>query len=409
MIHKADVFVAGGGLAGMITAAAFAHAGFDVVCADAAPTPLNPASSSPAPVPEDLRSTAFLQPSQAFLSEIGVWSVLEEEATPLHQMRIIDAGGAQEPPQMRSDARFEAHELSDLPFGWNLPNTVLRTRLRTHLNTLERVRLCSGVAVKGLLNRSAHARVALSDSSQVECRLAIAADGRDSGLRAAAGIGVETTDFKQTALAFCVTHPEPHQNISTEIHRSGGPFTLVPLPDQKDGTHVSAVVWMERKARAAQLLALSQEAFAAEATARSCGILGQLALITARESYPIISRHAARLSRGRVALVAEAAHVMPPIGAQGLNTSLADVALLHKLVGTRPEDPGAPSLLERYHQQRHGAMRLRQRGVGLLNRASMSGAQPLRDARNAGLRLFHALPPVRHGLMRLGMGARPNS
>ena len=136
-----------------------------------------------------------------------------------------------------------------------------------------------------------------------------------------AGISVKTHNFGQKALAFAVTHSIPHKNISTEIHLSGGPFTLVPLRDH-DGKPSSAVVWMDKSEEAAKLMNMKDKEFEEEMTQRSCNVLGPLKLASKKSSWPIISQIADRIYSQRLALIGETAHVVPPIGAQGLNLSL---------------------------------------------------------------------------------------
>ena len=245
----------------------------------------------------------------------------------------------------------------------------------------------------------------MSDGSRVRCRLVIAADGRNSPMRQAAGIGVKTTHYGQKALAFAVTHPIPHGNVSTEIHRSGGPFTLVPLPDH-EGRPSSAVVWMEEGAEVQRLSALPQADFEAAMNQRSCHLFGPLTLASRRTVWPIISQIASTLYAERLALVAEAAHVVPPIGAQGLNMSLGDMRVLLELAETAPDRLGDLTMLETYHRRRHAKIRARVTGIDLLNRASMIRAQPLRDARAMGLNAIYSLAPVRKTIMQLGLGAR---
>jgi 2-octaprenyl-6-methoxyphenol hydroxylase len=174
--------------------------------------------------------------------------------------------------------------------------------------------------------------VTLSDGARLRARLVIAADGRNSAVREAAGIGVRTTRYGQKALAFAVTHPIPHENVSTEIHRSGGPFTLVPLPDYtgEDGSRAPpppSSGWSAGP-RCGGSWTLDTPAFEAEMTERSAHLFGPLTLVSRRTVWPIISQTARALCAERVALVAEAAHVVPPIGAQGLNMSLADIRTL---------------------------------------------------------------------------------
>ena len=396
--ENVDILISGGGVAGLTAAAAFGKAGFSVICAD--PTP---------PVTErdaegsDLRTTAFLQPSQTLLDQIGLWDRYAPHAAALQIMRIVDAGGEVSEPRLVKE--FDASDISEKPFGWNLPNWLLRRELVAFLQDLPNVDFRQGVGTKSLFTRTQEARVTLTDSSLISCRLVIAADGRSSPMRDAAGIGVKTMRYGQKALAFAVTHPQPHQNVSTEIHRSGGPFTLVPLPDYQ-GKSSTAIVWMETGPEVDRLANLPVPEFEAAMNERSCGILGELTLASRRTVWPIISQVAERMSSERLALIAEAAHVVPPIGAQGLNMSLGDLLALLDLATANPSDLGSRRMLDQYHKTRHGEVQVRVTGIDLLNRASMAHAQPLRDARAMGLNALYSLAPVRKTLMQMGLGAR---
>ena len=395
---KVDILISGGGVAGLTAAACFGQAGFSVLCVDPAP-PVTEREAEGA----DLRTTAFLQPAQALLDRAGLWERLAPHAMPLQVMRIVDAGG--EVPEPRIVKEFDAADISERPFGWNLPNWLLRREMVAHLQTLPSVTFRPGTATTTLLTREREAIVGLSDGTRVRARLVIAADGRGSPIREAAGVGVKTTRYGQKALAFAVTHPIPHENVSTEVHRSGGPFTLVPLPDH-EGRPSSAIVWMEEGPEAARLAALPVEAFEAEMSARSCLLFGPLTLASRRTVWPIISQIADRMWAERVALVAEAAHVVPPIGAQGLNMSLGDMRVLLDLAEAAPERLGERAMLETYHRRRHLEVQARVRGIDVLNRASMMRAQPLRDARAQALNAIYSLAPVRKTLMQMGLGAR---
>jgi 2-octaprenyl-6-methoxyphenol hydroxylase len=398
MRKTTDILISGGGVAGLTAAAAFGSAGFSVICADPSP-PVVSAEASGA----DLRTTAFLQPSVPVLQTAGLWTRLEPFAAPLQIMRIIDAGGPLAEPRVIKD--FDAAEISDQPFGWNLPNWLLRREILARLAELPNVTFLSGVATTALLTREAEALVTLSDGQKIAARLLIAADGRGSTMREALGIPVKTTRYGQKAVVFAVTHPIPHANVSTEIHRSGGPFTLVPLPD-RDGTPCSAVVWMETGPEIQRLAALSVADFEAEANARSCHILGPLSLASPRSVWPIITQIADRMAGERTALLAEAAHVVPPIGAQGLNMSLADLACLLELALADPSRLGDAKMLDAYQRRRHPDVQARVIGIDALNRASMLGDQGLRDLRAAALNTLYSLAPLRKTLMKAGLGLR---
>jgi 2-octaprenyl-6-methoxyphenol hydroxylase len=393
-LERTDIAIAGGGIAGLTAAAAFGAAGFSVIAVDPAPPVTAPEASG-----ADLRTTAILQPGQRLLAEIGLWGRLAPHATPLSVMRILAAGGEAEP----KPRDFEARELSDAPFGWNLPNWLLRRELLACLAGLPGVSFRSGLSAAGLLTRESEARVTLSDGSRIAARLIIAADGRASPMREALGIPVHTHRTGQKALAFSVTHPIPHANVSIEIHRSGGPFTLVPLPDRA-GRPASAVVWMEPGPEATRLAALPVPDFEAAMTERSLSVLGPLTLASGRSLWPIVGQIAERFDGERAALMAEAAHVVPPIGAQGLNMSLADLASLLDLVRSDPAGLGSPKMLGAYTRARLPDALMRVLGIGALNLASQAGAAPLARAREAALAALHGAAPLRRGLMRLGLG-----
>lgn len=392
-----DIIIAGGGIAGLTAAAAFGKAGFSVLCVDPAPLVTDRDAQG-----ADLRTTAFLQPARAFLDAAGLWDRLASHAMPLETMRIVEAGGSA--PEARLSRDFQSSDLGDLPFGWNLPNWLLRREIAARIAEMPDVQFVTGASATGVFTRTGEARVSLSTGERLRCRLVIAADGRDSSLRQAAGIGVRTTRFGQKAMAFAVTHPIPHGNVSTEIHRTGGPFTLVPLPDH-EGRPSSAVVWMERGAEAAALCEMDVPDFEAAMTDRSAHLLGPLSLASRRTIWPIIAQHATALAAERLALVAEAAHVVPPIGAQGLNMSLKDLSILLDLVVAAPDDLGSAAMLERYHRTRIADIRTRVAGITALNQTSIASARPLRDLRAAGISALHGLAPVRRALMHLGLGA----
>jgi 2-octaprenyl-6-methoxyphenol hydroxylase len=393
-----DILISGGGVAGLSAAVAFGNAGFSVICVDpSAPVTDRQAAGA------DLRSTAFLQPSVDLFRDCGLWERLAPFAAPLQIMRIVDAGGVAGEARLTKD--FDAAEISDHPFGYNLPNWLLRREMLGALTRLPNVTFLPGVATASVLTRETEALVSLSNGQRVSARLLIGADGRASSVRTALGIGVTTTRYGQKALAFTVSHPIPHDNISTEVHRSGGPFTLVPLPDH-DGLPASAVVWMERGPEVERLRALPEAEFNAEMSLRSCHVLGPLSRNSALTVWPIISQIADSMTAERTALMAEAAHVMPPIGAQGLNMSLADLACLLDLAQADREGLGGPAMLDTYQRKRHLDIKARVAGVDALNRTSMISTPALRDLRAGMLNALYSLRPIRKTLMHAGLGLR---
>ena len=395
MIRKStEILISGGGIAGLTSACAFAKAGFDVVCVD----PLPPITDSVSAY-SDLRSTAFLQPARNTLENAGLWECFEKFATPLEIMRLADAGGINN--EIRMVADFNALEISDAPFAWNLPNWLLRRELVKHIQSLSNVTLLFGQKTGRITTRIAE-NLVMVGNEQYSCQLLIGADGRNSSTRQEMKIPVKTWRYGQKAIAMAVCHSSPHKNISTEIHRSGGPFTTVPLPDN-NGNHMSSIIWMEKSDRANMLYKMVEEQFNQELNKRSCNILGEIKLASQRNLWPIISQKSKEIYGQRFALIAEAAHVIPPIGAQGLNMSLRDLEALLEL--TNSHEIGSTSHLEAYHAERKSDIDLRIRGVDALNRAAMAENQNLRTLRLKALQTLHGLTPIRKTLMKKGLGA----
>jgi 2-octaprenyl-6-methoxyphenol hydroxylase len=393
-----DVLVVGGGIAGMIAAAAFGTSGFKTLMVD----PMPPVTTGD-DMGSDLRSTAFLRPARDLFEKIGIWDHLAPHATPLEGLRIVDTVEGADGPVLRNERQFEGRETADEPFGWNFLNWHMRRELVGILPGIANTDARYRVGFKSMLTRTGSAIVTLTDGTRIEAKLVIAADGRNSAVREAAGIGVKTTRYGQKSLAFTAHHALPHHNVSTEIYRAGGPFTMVPLADV-DGRPTSAIVWMNKGPKAQELLHMDVDAFNAEMTDRAAGLFGPMQLASQRGIFPIITQVADRLSAQRVAIIAEAAHVLPPIGAQGLNTSLNDLAALLSLCDANADDIGNTTMLDAYAHSRHRDIAARARAVDVFNRVVRSEDSLLQSVRLLGLKAVHDIKPVRLGVMRAGLG-----
>jgi 2-octaprenyl-6-methoxyphenol hydroxylase len=396
MVEHVDILISGGGIAGLTAAAAFGQAGFSVLLVDPAP----PVKDSADPE-ADLRSTAYLPPARALFEQIGLWDVLLPHAVSLDALRIIDTTGT--PPKITETRTFDPSDLDETTFGWNLPNWLTRRELAAAIARQPGVELALGTGFKSMLQRSREAIVTLSDKRQIHARLVIGADGRASPVREAAGIDVQIQRYGQKVLAFSATHALPHDNISTEIYNQGGAFTTVPLSDHQ-GRPTSAIVWMNDGARANALAAMDTASFNAEMTQRACGLLGPMERVGGVRVWPVVTQRATALTGERVALIAEAAHVLPPIGAQGLNTSLHDVAALLSLAQNDPGALGTPAHLAAYEKTRARDIALRAHAIDIFNRICKSGDSPVQALRRNGLKLVHDIAPLRKAIMRAGLG-----
>lgn len=378
-----DVIVAGAGPAGL-TAACLAAAAGRKVCLVAG----NPATEG------DPRTVALMRPAINLLAYLGVWpNGLIQHAAPLRRLRLVDdLKGVVSAP----DLTFDASELGGSePFGWNIPLARLVPALGEAASRLG-VRIIARDAVDFAAETDL-AMMRLSDGSSLEAPLVIAADGRNSRIRQAAGIGVEEWAYDQVAIATSFAHSAPHRDTSTEYHRAGGPFTTVPLPGSRSG-----LVWMERPERAAELMALGDEDLATEIQLATHGELGRIHDIGPRRLFPMRGLRAKELGAARLLLIGEAAHVVPPIGAQGLNTSFRDAAEAYDII-RKHGDPGSGEAISAYESTRKADIVPRQTAIDLMNRSLLADIALVSGARAAALAAIGNFGPLRRFAMRRGL------
>ena len=379
---ETDIVVAGTGPAGLIAALGLAHAGFAVALAG---PPVNMS---------DRRTTALMKPSLDFLSALGLLDDLKANGAPLRAMRIADATGR----LLRSPTvTFRAAEIGEELFGLNVPNRDLLAILDAATAKAAAVRRVEALVSRWTLDDRA-VKAEFDDGNVVEARLAVAADGRHSPARDAAGITLRATSTGQSALVLNFSHARGHGDTSTEFHTENGPFTQVPLPGRR-----SSLVWVTHPAHAAELSSLSDAELARLIEEKMQSMLGRVEVEPGRQVYPLSSALPPRFARNRVVLVGEAAHIVPPIGAQGLNLGIRDVECLATVARDNAADPGSPSALAAYDRARRPDILARASAVNLLNRSLLSEMLPAQFARAAGLSLLGAAAPLRAFFMREGL------
>ena len=379
------VIVAGAGPAGLAAAALLAKEG--VATALVAPAPA-----------EDPRTVALMQPSIQLLRYLDIWpGSLGALTAPLRKLRIIDDTGSL---LVAPNLEFESEELNLEAFGWNIPLGLLLPVLRQRAQDLG-VTFIEATATGARLNGDA-IHVTLSNTTEISASLCLAADGANSAMRKAAGIATDTWSYDQTAIATSFAHSMGHDNVSTEYHKSAGPFTTVPLTENR-----SSLVWMERPARAEALMAMSEGELAAEIQIETHGELGLISNLGPRKSFPMKGLTARQFAKDRVILIGEAAHVVPPIGAQGLNMSLRDAALAADLI-LASKDAGSDSLMAEYNALRRAEVLPRQQLIDLMNKSLLLGLLPLEGARALSLSALHYLGPLKRFIMERGLQSKRN-
>jgi len=379
-----DVVVVGGGPAGLMVALALASAGVSAAL-------LAPRRAA------DTRTTALHRGSITALETLDAWQRCIPHAASLAAIRIVDDTSR----LLRApEVSFSADEIGLDAFGYNIENQHLVEALETRAAEFPAFRRIEQAATRIDIDAESVA-VHVAGGRRVRARLAIGADGRNSLARAAAGIALDSRSYPQTALALNFRHARPHHDIATEFHTESGPFTLVPLPGRRCG-----LVWVVGRHEAQPLLRLDDEAWAAEIERRSHSILGKIEVEPGRGAFPLEMARARSMAARRIALVGEAAHVLPPIGAQGLNLSLRDAATIGEFVAAAHRagaDVGSDRLLAEYDRRRRGDIGSRTLAVDLLNRSLLTDFLPIQGLRGFGLYLMGEIAPLRRAVMREGI------
>jgi 2-octaprenyl-6-methoxyphenol hydroxylase len=383
--EQTKAIVVGGGPAGLTAAIALAGAGVATVLA------------GKRPARPDNRTTALLAGSVTALQTLGVWPACAPHAAPLRTMRIVDDTGRL---WRAPEVAFEADEIGLAAFGANIENRHLIAALEQHAATLPSLRIVED-EVRAVEPGSASALLQLKGGDRLNAPLVIGADGRHSLCRSAAGIGTDERSYPQIALTVSVSHTRPHHDTSTEFHTASGPFTLVPLPGLR-----SSLVWVLDPHVADEIAALDDVALANEIERRSHSILGKIALESGRGMFPLSVATARSFAARRIALIGEAAHVIPPIGAQGLNLGLRDAATIGELAIAAHRDGadiGGDDVLKQYDSLRRADVGSRRLAIDLLNRTLLSDFLPVQGARGLGLYLIDRIGPLRRAVMREGI------
>lgn len=377
-----QIIVAGTGPVGLVSALLLDRAGLAV------------ALVGPSVRLDDVRTTALMRPALECLGSLGIDTHFSGAAAPLKTMRIVDATRR----LVRSPtATFHAAEIGEEDFGMNIPNSALNAALAKAVDAATRIRRFEGMIGQWLPGASS-IRASLADGTRLDAKLAVAADGRESPARRAAGLGIISRQHRQTAFVTTFGHDRGHGDISTEFHTETGPFTIVPLPKNR-----SSLVWVVRPREAEALLMLDDGELSRRIEDGMQSMLGKIRVDGPRQAYPLASGIPTAFAARRIALVGEAAHFFPPIGAQGLNLGIRDAVDLAAVAAAFREDPGSERALSAYDRARRPDILARAGAVAALNESLLSGFLPLQILRSAGLGMLSALSPLRSFFMREGM------
>lgn len=384
MKKQVDIAITGGGLAGLLAACRLARTGRSI-CLIAPPRHV------------DRRTTALLGGSVDTLKSMDVWTELAPISQALRSIRILDGSRR----LIRApEVQFNASDIGLAALGYNVPNDPLLTALESVVDATGVARI--GARANGIEVTSDAVSIACDNGISISAKLLVAADGQKSPSREFAGIAIDRSETGQSAIVCNFTHTAPHDDVSTEFHTESGPFTMVPLSPGR-----SALVWVVANTDTAGLLEKSPEQLSDAIYEQSHALLGTVHVEGQAQAFRLASGSAERLSSDRLILIGEAAHVLPPIAAQGFNLTIRDIEAAAGLVETAGVDCGIAKVTTGYDRARRADIELRVRLVSMLNRSLLTNFVPAQLARGVGLFALARIKPLRQLIMREGLNALP--
>ncbi|MCY4479753.1 MAG: UbiH/UbiF/VisC/COQ6 family ubiquinone biosynthesis hydroxylase [Rhodospirillales bacterium] len=386
---EVDVVIAGGGLVGLTLGVALAGAGIETAVVDGTPREAMKHAAF------DGRVSSIALGSRRVLDGIGIWPALADDVQPILEIRVSDG-------DVPLFLHYDHKTVGSDPLGYIVENRSIRAALLERAAALAALHHMAPASVEALEPGGGGIDARLADGRCVRARLAVAADGANSGLRAAAGIDAVRWSYEQTGIVCTVLHERPHRGIAHERFLPAGPFAILPMTVDR-----SSLVWTERATLAPSLMEASSEVFARELGARFGDFLGALEPTGPRWSYPLRLTHATRYVAPRLALAGDAAHAIHPLAGQGFNLGIRDAAVLAELVVDRARlglDIGGGDVLTHYQRRRRFDSVVLIGVTDGLNRLFSNDNQGLRLVRDVGLAAVNQMPPVKRFFMRHAMG-----
>jgi 2-octaprenyl-6-methoxyphenol hydroxylase len=334
------------------------------------------------------------------LDEAGLWDELPYQPCPILDIRVTD--GKPGRPASPLNLHFDHAAVGDEPFGWIIEARALRIAINRRLHGTPGIFLAAPAEAE-VRRGPDRVAIGIAGGPTIAARLVVAADGRNSALRAQAGIPVTKIPYRQSAVVCAIAHEKPHQGVALEHFLPGGPFAQLPMSATASHAHLSAIVFTDKTAIADRLAKLDDAAFTREVARRLGPQLGAIQLIGRRWTYPLSAMHAARYTAPRLALVGDSAHGIHPIAGQGLNLGLRDALALAELIELA-DDAGDPALLARYQAARRPANLLMLAATDSLDRLFSTDNPAIRLARDLGLAAVDRMPRLKRRFMLAAMG-----
>ncbi|WP_206019614.1 2-octaprenyl-6-methoxyphenyl hydroxylase [Pseudomaricurvus alkylphenolicus] len=401
-LEPVDIAIIGGGMVGATLAALLAQANpnWRIALLEAFELP---AAGEPIYQPSfDDRSTAIAWGSVTLLQQAGLWDILRQQATPIHQVHVSDRGHL-------GGSLIDRHQAGVEALGYVVPNTWIGRTLLSHLHQLPNLQLLAPAQVGRIQPVADGARLSLryqGEEYSLHTDLVVIADGARSPLRESLGIDLAVEDYRQTAVIANISLDQPHQGVAYERFTDEGPLALLPLGGSVQGCQ-SALVWTQPSECVGELLQASDDDFLQRLQQRFGYRLGRLIEVGKRDSYPLALSVAKEQVRSSIVIMGNAAHFLHPVAGQGFNLALRDCAALAATLKQNipGERLGSLSRLQQYQQQQQLDQQLTIQFSDQLTKWFSSSALPRAALRALGFIGLEAVAPAKGWLTQQTMGS----
>ena len=393
---KTDITVIGGGHAGLTQTLLFARAGIETYCIE------------PNPMPKDDRTTAISYGSMKLFEQAGIWNDLLPFACPIKDIKILDGSS---PILLDFDAKEISDKIDAEAFGWILSNNVIRKVLIDHLSKQKSAHIISGEKVVQFDKNKDSVSVHLTNEQILQTKLVIGADGRQSFTREYMQVGAYQWSYNQEAVICIFQHENSHSNIAIEHFLPNGPFAVLPMLDNEQGQHQSALVWTQDSHQKPSMMDYSEDVFKIALQEQLPEMYGNVISVEKRQKYPLGLIHAYDYAIERFALIADAAHGIHPIAGQGLNLGLRDIGSLTEIITTAYEndqDIGQLDVLKQYDSSRKIDNKSMAATTDILNHLFSNNSKSIRSIRMLGMKVINKIKPAKRFLMSQAAGVKSN-
>ncbi|MDI3324938.1 UbiH/UbiF/VisC/COQ6 family ubiquinone biosynthesis hydroxylase [Pontibacterium granulatum] len=392
MDKRYDVLIVGGGMVGATIACALGGSDLSVgVLEYQYPKGFDPEQ------PHDLRVSAISVASQNVIDMVGAWEgILSRRSCPYRRMKVWESD------EQRAATEFVADDISEPYLGHIVENRIIQLALLERMAAFDNVDLVCPAKTVSIDYSPGASVVTLEDGTELIGRLLVAADGGESRVRQAAGIGVRKWDYEQSALVASVITDYPQQDITWQQFTATGPLAFLPL----SGPHAS-LVWYNTPQNVKRLMSLPVNQFMTELTETFPESLGKIDTLLERGFFPLRRQHALEYAKEGVVLAGDAAHMIHPLAGQGVNIGMLDAAALAEtllLAQRSGKDITSLAVLKAYERQRRNHNLVMMQTMDLFYRVFSNDNMPLKVMRNIGLGLAERVTPAKNKVMRFAMG-----